>query len=946
METVNSAGSLTERLSEALEKYSARVVAAGLVLTLLLIIPLVAMSPDEDASIDPGGEAFELQDDIDDRFESLIHGTGYIVEARGGDILTQASLWELYQNSQELLAADQRGELAPDDLPSQPYLYQAFDTDTNRSFVGINTIAHEVQLVLTDPRVDSSLETATDDDVKLAVHFLFSNPESSGTKDLLSVKASSERRVVRGIEIDYWTSPAFVFPVLADNEKLGGVSTRGGLGANDDLLDQEEFNRNVQRTLRGEESTYRLWGFAIDQNLEAEDEGTTTGLFVMFTVIAALVVVGISLRSYWAMALTGVGLGVLMIWLKGISNLVGLGGGLVIELIVPIAMISLGVDFAVHAIRRYQEEKSLGHLPQRALRLGFAGVLGALVLAMLSDGIAFLANVSSGIEAVIHFGIAAGIAAASSFVVLGLFVPLLLMRIDELLARRPAASPTIARVLPLAGGAGVAALAGVSVLLLVVGLTPFGLVLLAVAAVVFLVVPVLVMRWRAGPAEPQTATRDSGVATTDDDGRAGWVADVVAGLAHFRLVVLLTAAGVTAVAVFFALQLDPELDVKDFFDSGSDFVVSLDKLEEHVAERGGEPGIIYVAGDLTDPRALASISQFVDRLGDNQRVGRDAEGNPSIEDNLLDALERVTDTAYARGQVALATGVEITDADGDGIPDAREQIRATYDYIVENGVPLDENTLVYDAGQIREVLFHDPSGVADQVTILEVGIPGTRQQTNVKLAREALSSDLDVLRGNPSITRAGLTGSPFVREGQLEAATDTLQRSLPIAVVAAMVLLLVAMRSVRYAVVTIIPIGLVVAWLYALMYATGFSLNFVTATIGAISIGVGIDFSIHMTERFREELRRTGTRIDALRRAANSTGVALLASAGSSIVGFVILGFAPMPMFSSFGYLTALMISLALVASLAVLPSLLMLVTPQRGEQRSSYAQPVGAPSA
>ena len=916
-----------------------------MVLTLLLIIPLVAMSPDEDASLDPGGEAFELQDDIDDRFESLIHGTGYIVEARDGDILTQASLWELYQNSQELLAADQRGELAPEDLPTQSYLYEAFDTDTNRSFVGINTIAHEVQLVLTDPRVGSSLETATDDDVKLAVHLLFSNPESSGTKDLISVKASSERRVVRGIEIDYWTSPAFVFPVLADNEKLGGASTRGGLGANEDLLDQEEFNRNVQRTLRGDESTYRLWGFAIDQNLEAEDEGTTAGFFVMLTVIAALVVVGISLRSYWAMALTGVGLGVLMIWLKGISNLVGLGGGLVIELIVPIAMISLGVDFAVHAIRRYQEEKSLGHLPQRALRLGFAGVLGALALAMLSDGIAFLANVSSGIEAVIHFGIAAGIAAASSFVVLGLFVPLLLMRIDQLRARRPATTPTIARVLPLAGGLGVAALAGFSVLFLVVGFTAVGLVLLAVAAIVFLVAPVMVMRWRAGRAEPQTVMADAGVATTED-GRAGLVADVVAGLARFRLVVLLTAAGVTAVAVLFALQLNPELDVKDFFDSGSDFVVSLDKLEEHVAERGGEPGIIYVAGDLTDPQALASISQFVDRLGDNQRVGRDADGNPSVEDNLLDALERVTGSAYAKDQVALVTGVEITDADGDRVPDAREQIRATYDYIVENGVPLDENTLVYDASQIREVLFHDPRGIEDQVTILEIGIPGTRQQTNVKLAREALSRDLDALREDPSITRAGLTGSPFVREGQLEAATDTLQRSLPIAVVAALVLLLVAMRSVRYAVVTIIPIGLVVAWLYALMYATGFGLNFVTATIGAISIGVGVDFSIHMTERFREELRRTGTRIDALRQAANGTGVALLASAGSSIVGFVILGFAPMPMFSSFGFLTALMIFLALVASLVVLPSLLLLVTPQKGEQRSSEAQPVGAPSA
>ena len=117
---------------------------------------------------------------------------------------------------------------------------------------------------------------------------------------------------------------------------------------------------------------------------------------------------------------------------------------------------------------------------------------------------------------------------------------------------------------------------------------------------------------------------------------------------------------------------------------------------------------------------------------------------------------------------------------------------------------------------------------------------------------------------------------------------------------------------------TIIPIGLVVAWLYGLMYVAGFSLNYVTATMGAISVGVGIDYSIHMTERFREELRR----------AARGTGVALVASAASSVVGFGILGFAPMPLFASYGQLTAIMIFLALAASLVVLPSLLLLVTP------------------
>ena len=59
--------------------------------------------------------------------------------------------------------------------------------------------------------------------------------------------------------------------------------------------------------------------------------------------------------------------------------------------------------------------------------------------------------------------------------------------------------------------------------------------------------------------------------------------------------------------------------------------------------------------------------------------------------------------------------------------------------------------------------------------------------------------------------------------------------------------------------------------------------------------------------------------------------MALVASAATSILGFAIMGFAPMLLFSSYGILTALMIFLATAGSLLVLPSLLILVTPRRG---------------
>ena len=82
--------------------------------------------------------------------------------------------------------------------------------------------------------------------------------------------------------------------------------------------------------------------------------------------------------------------------------------------------------------------------------------------------------------------------------------------------------------------------------------------------------------------------------------------------------------------------------------------------------------------------------------------------------------------------------------------------------------------------------------------------------------------------------------------------------------------------------------------------------------------------------RYREEPERTGHRETAVRAAGEGTGVALVGSAVSSMVGFAILAFAPMPLFASYGFLTAVMIATAGAASLLVLPSLLMVITKDR----------------
>ncbi|MEX0763497.1 MAG: MMPL family transporter [Dehalococcoidia bacterium] len=912
-----------------LDRNSMWVILTGIVATLLLVIPMLMIESRGDASQDPGGTVSGLQQQIDDTFTSPVHVMTVIAEARDGDILTAAPLRELLLNQVRLAAADERGELAPSDLPEQSYLYSYFDTDLNRTIDGITSLADAVDEVLaSDPLLGTTLADATDEQVKVAVHRILSSPAGGGLRDGLSTQAQSERRVVNGEEIDWWTSPAVVFNVLADNARLGGGSQSIDLAVDPATANKEQFNRNVQEIIRGDEETYRAWGIAIDVGLESEEQGQVAGAFITFTVIAAVAVVGIALRSYWAVALTGLGLGALMIWLQGISALVGLKGGLINDLIVPIAMVSLGVDFAVHAVRRYQEERSIGYPPRRALAVGMTGVFGALALALASDSIAFLSNAAAGIEAVVHFGLAAAIAVTSAFIVLGVVVPVALSRIEALEPRRGRRS-AIGRAGRIAGGLLAATTAGAAVILIVAVEPLIGVIVLMAGAALSLGVPVLVT-WLRGRNRPEQWTSDIAADPPyERSDQGGSIIEGVASLAAYRWAVLVASLTVTAVAVYFALQLEATFDARDFFSADSDFVVSLDKLDEHVGAQGGEPATVLVEGDLSDPAALSAIAAVMARMENNQHLSRSTSGEINTSElTVLDLVEQITGSEYARGRVEATTGVTLTDNDGDGIPDTSEQLKAVLRLAVTEGIPLDENTTVYTPDRVKTMLSHDPAlPPGSDVTIFSVFLPGTREQSIVAAAYDSLSANLEPLAATPSVSNYGLTGSPFSRQAQLDATTESLQTSIPIAAAAAFLLLLIAMRSVKYAFVTIVPIGLVVAWLYAIMHLSGFALNFVTATIGAVSIGVGIDYSIHMTERFREELRRAPDRMAALRQASRGTGTALIASALSSIIGFAIMGLAPMPLFATYGVLTAIMIFLALAASLLVLPSLLLIVT-------------------
>ncbi len=888
---------MTEHLTSiyrTLQRHPGRVLGAVVLLTGALLVPFLTMAPTESASSEPSGDVFSARDRIDESFVSSVHGTFIVVEDDGGDFLRTEPLGALLAAENALRADPELG----------PTLFSYFEAEAETDVDGILTLADLVDAELRSNDIDG-IAAATDAQVKEAGTAVVDRYGERSS--LLGISSQSTR------DDDGWIVPALTITALSDNDALGFGNTSVTFGGGTDV---EEFDRKVQEVFRVD--GIQANGVAIDVNLTSQEQGAVAGPFIGFTILAVLILVGLTFRSYWVLATVSVAFLALLVWLKGISNLIGLKDDLVLSLIVPVAMISFGVDFAFHAIGRYREERGEGRSAAPAFVAGMTAVSAALLLALTSDATAFLSNLTSGIESINQFGIGAAIALASAYVLLGVVTPLVVAHIE---ARVPA--PTGERrstILRLLGGAAAAALTMTSVLLLVFILPWLGAVLGFVTAIAVLAVPFAVQRRKSAGER----VGDQAVAGSETR-LARPIGSMVTALATRPRIVLPVAAALTAVAAVFAIQVPARFDVEDFFSSDTDFVVGLDQLDAHVGDRGGEPALLYVEGDLAEPDALAAVQARVDEIRalESDFLARDADG-VEVDGGILAVFEAAWESAPMAAIVAQQTGVALTDVDGDGIPDSRRQVEALLAVAAEIGVPFDQTRLILTPDDVTTQVVLD--GDASR-TVFEMGVVDSRSQESINATKAQLEPIADSLAEDLGGTFVQVTGSAFVREASLDATNRALQISLPVALLLCLLVGSVFLRSVRYGLAAIVPILMVVAWLYAFMYATGFAINLVTATIAAVSIGIGIDFAIHFISRYRDELDLHGVRQTAVRIAGEGTGLALVASAISSAVGFGILAFAPMPLFAAYGLLTALMIVMALVATLAVLPSILVAIT-------------------
>ena len=143
------------------------------------------------------------------------------------------------------------------------------------------------------------------------------------------------------------------------------------------------------------------------------------------------------------------------------------------------------------------------------------------------------------------------------------------------------------------------------------------------------------------------------------------------------------------------------------------------------------------------------------------------------------------------------------------------------------------------------------------------------------------------------------------------------------------IMLLVLFRSVKLAVIGILPNILSALLILGIIGLLGIPLDMMTITIAAITIGIAVDNAIHYIYRFREELpRQGGDYLRALHYCHANIGKAVFYTAVTIIIGFSILVLSNFIPTIYFGLFTALAMAIALLAALTLLPRLILITKP------------------
>jgi predicted RND superfamily exporter protein len=231
------------------------------------------------------------------------------------------------------------------------------------------------------------------------------------------------------------------------------------------------------------------------------------------------------------------------------------------------------------------------------------------------------------------------------------------------------------------------------------------------------------------------------------------------------------------------------------------------------------------------------------------------------------------------------------------------------------------NYLVLVAGGDFSDYANDPMQPTAIRTMLQLRTTGDRD-TRVVMA----TIDNYIKERFPKNVRVTVGGSAAIESAITALIVNSQIISIAISILVVLIIMTLSYRSFAAGIIGAIPLVLAIVCNFAVMGLVGIKLNIGTALIASISVGIGIDYTIHFIDTFKREYSGGG---EYLRRTFIGSGKAILINAVSVGAGFGVLAFSRFKMLSEFGALIMLSMCISATVSLTVIPALLTTLKPK-----------------
>ena len=360
-------------------------------------------------------------------------------------------------------------------------------------------------------------------------------------------------------------------------------------------------------------------------------------------------------------------------------------------------------------------------------------------------------------------------------------------------------------------------------------------------------------------------------------------------------------AVVLLIPMFFGFQqLEVAFEQRDQLDTSvpvvGDFILISDEFGT-----SRSPLYIVLDGDIMSDSGRDAWILTSDELATNPDIN-------GVTNGLWDVLEQ------ARLQDAALDGLILAIDAGD--PQAWQALET---WALENstGIEMTKSLLARDGGQ----------------TVISFQAETLDWAATVAFAERMDASLVDMSQNIDDDFSLTLSGRSLI---QAQTTSDVANASIQSTAIVAIVILLMLtsihtfrnqnniMEGIQRGFVSWIPLMMVVVWVYGLMGYTGYNINSQTVTIGALSLGLGVDYAVHFTTRLEEEAEHSpfATPHEWVARSTATTGRAMAGAALTTAGGFAVLNLSALLPLRLFGQAFVVAIALALLSSLLILPAL------------------------